>query len=95
MRRRVFIALASGAAITWPLAARAQQPTAIPHIGVLMGANPSVEAAKLGVFREALKRLGYIDGQTIVIELRYGEGQPDRIAMLGGPAPSHSLPRMR
>jgi len=47
-----------------------------------MGATPSNEAPKLGVFREALGKLGYIDGQTILIEVRYAESQPDRLGML-------------
>ncbi len=82
MNRRNLLALLGGAAFAWPIRARAQQPPGIPRIGVLMGATPSNEAPKLGVFREALKRLGYIDGQTILIEVRYGESQPDRLGML-------------
>ena len=78
MRRRTFLAALGGAAVARPLAAAAQQPTAIPRIGVLMGANPTVEAARLGAFRGALERLGYSDGQTILIELRYAEGHIDR-----------------
>jgi putative ABC transport system substrate-binding protein len=81
MNRRDLFALVAGAAAAWSLAARAQQKV-MPVIGVLMGSTPRSEAAKLGVFRAALKQLGYVEGQTIVIELRYGEGQPDRIGML-------------
>jgi IS5 family transposase len=47
-----------------------------------MGANPRDEAAKLDAFRGALEKLGYIDGQTIRIELRYAMGQPDRFGSL-------------
>jgi len=47
-----------------------------------MGANPSIEAAKLDVFRGALEKLGYIDGQSIFIELRYAMGEPDRFGRL-------------
>src|SRR5207237_6617427 len=71
-----------GAAVAWPLAAGAQQPTGIPRIGVLMGASPNVEAAKLDAFRGALEKLGYIDGQTIQIELRYAMGESDRFGSL-------------
>jgi putative ABC transport system substrate-binding protein len=56
----------------------AQQQTGIPRIGVVMGSSPSVEAAKLDAFRGALERLGYIDGKTIQIDLRYAMGEPDR-----------------
>jgi putative ABC transport system substrate-binding protein len=47
-----------------------------------MGAVPRGEAAKLGVFRKALQQLGWVDGQTVLIEPRYAEGQPDRLQLL-------------
>jgi putative ABC transport system substrate-binding protein len=73
--------LLGATAIAWPIAARAQQP-GIPRVGILMGAIPSGEAAKLDVFRDALKQLGYVEGQTILIEPSYAEGHPDRVPML-------------
>jgi putative ABC transport system substrate-binding protein len=76
------IFLLGGGALTLPLAARAQRPPGVPRIGVLMGATAASEAPKLGVFREALKGLGYIDGQSIAIEPRYAESQPDRLPTL-------------
>jgi ABC-type uncharacterized transport system substrate-binding protein len=82
MKRREFFAALGGAALAGPIAAVAQQPAGIPRIGILMGANPSDEAAKLEAFRGALKKLGYVDGQTILIELRYAMGQPDRFGSL-------------
>ncbi len=81
MKRRDLIILLGGSVAVWPLAARAQQ-AGIPRIGVLMGATPSGEAAKLGVFRDALKQLGYVEGQTILIEPSYAEGNPDRLPVL-------------
>ncbi len=78
MRRRDLIALLGGAAVAWPLAAGAQQPTGIPRVGILMGSSPTVEAASLDAFRGALEKLGYIDGRTVLIEPRYAMGQPDR-----------------
>jgi putative tryptophan/tyrosine transport system substrate-binding protein len=91
MRRRDLIALV-GSAAAWPIGAQAQQPPGVPRIGILMGATASNEAGKLSVFREALKQLGYIDGQTIAIEVRYGESQPDRLGRLArelvAPAPA-------
>ncbi|MGH7059886.1 MAG: ABC transporter substrate-binding protein, partial [Stellaceae bacterium] len=65
-----------------PLAAGAQQPLGIPRIGVLMGGVPRGEAAKLGVFRQALQQLGWVEGQTVLIEPRYAEGQSDRLPLL-------------
>ncbi len=82
MNRRNLIVLLGGAAVARPILAQAQPPPGIPRIGVLMGATPSNEAPKLGVFREALKQLGYVEGQTILIEVRYAESQPDRLGTL-------------
>ena len=78
MRRRSLLAAFAAAGVTGPIAAMAQQQTGIPRIGVLMGSSPSNEAAKLDAFRGALERLGYIDGETIQIDLRYAMGEPDR-----------------
>jgi putative ABC transport system substrate-binding protein len=80
MRRRNFIISLAGATVPWPFAARAQKE--MPMIGVLMGSSPSVEAAKLGVLRDALKQLGYIEDQSIVIAPSYAEGHPDRLPTL-------------
>jgi len=76
MRRRELLAALGGAALTGPNAAVAQQPTGIPRIGVLMGSSPSDEATKLDAFRGALEKLGYTDGQTILLEARYAMGSP-------------------
>ena len=82
VKRRRFLAALGGAALVGPIGAAAQQPAGIPRIGVLMGSSPSVEAAGLAAFREALEKFGYIDGQTILVELRYAMGQPDRLSSL-------------
>jgi len=82
VKRRRFLAALGGAALAGPIAAVAQQPAGVPRIGVLMGSSPSIEAAKLDAFRGALEKLGYIDGQTVVIEVRYAMGQPERFGSL-------------
>jgi putative ABC transport system substrate-binding protein len=82
MRRRRCLVALGGAAFGGPVAAVAQQSKGIPRIGLLMGADPKNEAAKLDTFRGALEKLGYIDGQTIHIDLRYGMGQLDRFGSL-------------
>src|SRR5260221_1490057 len=74
MRRRDFMALLGSAAATWPLAAHAQQPAKMPRIGILDD-TPMWQA-----FRQALRELGYIEGQNIAYEYRYGEGAADRLA---------------
>jgi putative ABC transport system substrate-binding protein len=75
MRRREFITVA-GAAIVWPLVARAQQP--MPVIGFLNGGSPDGYAPMLTTFRQALKDSGFVEGQNVGIEYRWARGQYDR-----------------
>src|SRR6266567_9431231 len=73
MRRREFIAIVSGAAATWPLAARAQQPDRVRRIGVLMSVAESDPEAQnwLGAFAEGLQQLGWTIGRNIRIDYRW------------------------
>jgi putative ABC transport system substrate-binding protein len=75
VKRREFITLASGAAVAWPLAARAQQASGPPLIGALMNIsqdNPSA-AAFIGAFRQQLQDLGWTDGRNTRIAVRWAE----------------------
>jgi putative tryptophan/tyrosine transport system substrate-binding protein len=74
VRRRDFIALFGGAAVGWPLAARAQQAAKVARIGYLAGANPHASEA----FRQGLRDLGYLEGSNVVIEYRDAEGKLER-----------------
>jgi ABC-type uncharacterized transport system substrate-binding protein len=80
MRRREFITLLVGVA-GWPLAARAQQPAKVPRVGILSPAA-SETAATLTAFREAIRNLGYIEGQTIALDFRLSKGMMDALPAL-------------
>jgi putative tryptophan/tyrosine transport system substrate-binding protein len=79
MRRREFIAGLSGAAATWPFAARAQQAGKLPTIG-FAGSNASFWTLWTAAFVERLRELGWIEGRTVAIHYRWSEGRPERIA---------------
>ena len=71
MRRREFITLLGGAAASWPLAARAQQPERMRRIGVLMGfpENDLEAQAYIAAFRDELQKLGWAEGRNGTAEL--------------------------
>jgi ABC-type uncharacterized transport system substrate-binding protein len=79
VKRRDFITLLGGAAATWPLAARAQQP-AIPVVGFLR--SGTIPDDRVTAFRQGLKETGFIEGQNVAIEYRSDESQTDRLPLL-------------
>jgi putative ABC transport system substrate-binding protein len=74
LKRREFMSLLGGAAVAWPLAARAQQPDRTQHIGMLM-AHPESDPefqAYVAAFRQGLQKLGWTEGRNIRIDSRWG-----------------------
>jgi ABC-type uncharacterized transport system substrate-binding protein len=80
-RRREFITLLGGAAVAWPLAASAQQP-AMPIVGFVEGRSAGATVRQAAAFRKALSETGYADGQNVMVEYHWLDGQYDRLPAL-------------
>ncbi len=79
MRRREFLGALGSAAVTWPLAARAQQGEWVRSIGVLMAstADDPESQARIAAFTQALKQLGWTDGRNLRIDTRWATSNAD------------------
>jgi putative ABC transport system substrate-binding protein len=80
MKRREFITLIGGAAVAWPLAARAQQAGRLPTIGFLGTGSASVWSVFVAAFVQRLRELGWIEGRTVATEYRWAEGRSERFS---------------
>jgi putative ABC transport system substrate-binding protein len=80
VRRREFLSVVSSVVVAWPLVVAAQ-PGKIPRIGILMLGNPD-PARFLSLFREELRKLGYIEGQNVTLELRSANGSSEHLPLL-------------
>ena len=80
MRRREFITLIGGMASAWPLAARGQNR--VWRLGALETTSQAMNSANYNILREALRDLGYVEGQNLVIEYRSADGRDERFPRL-------------
>ena len=82
MIKQIPICLLLSVCLITALPAHAQQPKKVPRIGYLAPRNQAAESTRSQAIRLALRELGYIDGQNVAFEYRYGEGKRDRYPVL-------------
>jgi putative ABC transport system substrate-binding protein len=84
MRRRDFITLLGGVATAWPLSVHAQQSQRMRRVGILMPLREDDPQSQLRIaaFTQVLRQIGWVEGQTIAIEKRYSDGDPERLPSL-------------
>jgi putative tryptophan/tyrosine transport system substrate-binding protein len=80
IRRREFVVTLGSAAVAWPLAASAQQAGKVPTVGFLGTTSASIQSQWVAAFVQRLRELGWIEGRTARIEVRWAEGRPERFA---------------
>src|SRR5215472_10055911 len=90
MRRREFITLLGSAATAWPLSARAQKP-ALPVVGFLRNTTPDESAYLLTALRKGLNEAGYVEGENLAIEYRWGGGHQDQLRDLADDLVRHKV----
>ena len=85
MNRRDFVTLLGGTAAAWPLAARAQQAGAVRRVGVLMNwaANQPEGQAEMAAFMQALRQLGWNEGQNLRVDVRWNAGDTELAKIYG------------
>jgi putative tryptophan/tyrosine transport system substrate-binding protein len=81
MKRREFITLLGGAAVAWPVAARAQQ--AMPIVGLINGRAAQDAIRNAAAFRSGLNETGYVENQNVMVEYHWLEGQYNRLPSHG------------
>jgi putative ABC transport system substrate-binding protein len=84
MKRREFVTLLGGAVAAWPLTARAQRPSGMRRIGVLLPGNSATAARnpRMQAFYKALQEFGWVEGQNVAFERRWAEGRYERLTDL-------------
>ena len=84
MDRRTFLAGTGAMILAAPVAAEAQQAGKVPRIGVLVVGSTSSESARIEAFRQGLRKLGYVEGKSLLIERRFADGDTGRLPGLAG-----------
>jgi ABC-type uncharacterized transport system substrate-binding protein len=84
LKRRDFLTLlgSAAAALSWPLAVRAQQAPQRAVIAVLSPLSPAAAERNIAALRSGLRELGYVEGRNVTLELRFSEGAPGRLPQL-------------
>src|SRR5262245_37226702 len=82
MRRREAITLIGGAVAGLPFAICAQTAPKLPRVGLISSGSPATYGRHVAAFRQALRELGHVEGKTIVVEVRWGEGRIERMPEL-------------
>jgi putative tryptophan/tyrosine transport system substrate-binding protein len=82
MNKKILVSILAVVILASVNLAEAQQPKKVPRIGYLSIGDPATESTRAEAFRLALRELGYIEGQNVAFEYRYGEGKLDRLAEL-------------
>src|SRR5215510_7336271 len=81
MKKQITVLTLCAMLLVLSVSVQAQQQKKVPRVGFLLN-NPSPEQGRQGIFRQALRDLGWIEGENIVIEYRYAEGKSDRFPAL-------------
>jgi putative tryptophan/tyrosine transport system substrate-binding protein len=82
MRRRDFISFLASAAAALPLTARAQKAEKVPVVALIRDGSPDTSTRFVAAFRKGLNETGYVEGQNVIVEYHWLEGQYDRLPML-------------
>jgi len=82
MRKKIRVLAFCATLLALSVSAQAQRATKVYRIGYLSAGSTSSEALRLEAFREGLRERGYVEGQNIIVEVRYSEGKPEKLADL-------------
>ena len=80
IRRRDFITLLGGAAVTWPITARAQQPGKLRTVGFLGSGTLETQGHWVAAFMQRLLELGWVESRTVALQVRWADGRSERFA---------------